>query len=185
MTDNQIKRSIYDSPEDGYRKLFDQYHSYVYTIVFQILRGCGSQRDVEDCVVDVFSDVLIHYDSSYEGSIKAFIGTVAKNKAINLKHSISTRSFRTVSMDEMEIPLPSQQNLQEEAELSDRARILIDKVKELGEPDSTIIIQKYFFDRNSKQIGKIVGMSSTAVRMRCSRALKRLRSVLEELDITL
>jgi RNA polymerase sigma-70 factor (ECF subfamily) len=88
-------------------------------------------------------------------------------------------------MDEMEIPLPSQQNLQEEAELSDRARILIDKVKELGEPDSTIIIQKFFFDRSSKQIGKIVGMSSTAVRMRCSRALKRLRSVLEELDITL
>lgn len=185
MTDSQIKQTIYDSPEQGYRRLFDEYHGYVYTIVFQILRGYGSQRDVEDCVVDVFSDVIMHFDSSREGPIKAFIGTVAKHKAINLRRSFTAKSNRTVSMDEMETPLPSQQNVQEEAELSDTASILIDKVKELGEPDSTIIIQKFFFDRNSKEIGKIIGMSSAAVRMRCSRALKRLRSTLEELDLTL
>jgi RNA polymerase sigma-70 factor (ECF subfamily) len=57
-------------------------------------------------------------------------------------------------------------------------KLLYDKVEELGEPDSTIIIQKYFFGRSSKEIAEIVQISSDNVRARCSRAVKRLKDVL-------
>ena len=62
---------------------------------------------------------------------------------------------------------------------------MLEKTDELGEPDSTIIIQKYFFGRSSKEIARIVGMSPAAVRVRLSRALKRLRRALEELGVTM
>ena len=59
------------------------------------------------------------------------------------------------------------------------------KVEELGEPDSTIIIQKYFFMRSSAEISKLVSLTPEAVRVRCSRALKKLRETLTAMNISL
>jgi RNA polymerase sigma-70 factor (ECF subfamily) len=184
MTDQELKETIYHSPDEGFRLIFEKYHGYVYTIVFQILRGAGSSRDVDDCVVDVFSDVIMRYDPNREGSVQGFIGTLARNKAINLRRALLSKNWCSVSIDDMDQELPSDQDVQEQTELSETAGILIDRVRELGEPDSTIIIQKYFFDRNSREIGKIVGLSPAAVRVRCGRAVKRLRKILEDLDIS-
>lgn len=61
---------------------------------------------------------------------------------------------------------------------------MIEKINELGEPDSTIIIQKYYYNRSSSEIAKLLSMKSSAVRMRCGRAMKKLRKKLEEADIT-
>ena len=66
------------------------------------------------------------------------------------------------------------------AESSALKELLLNKVKELGEPDSTIIIQKYFYERNAKEISSLIGMNHAAVRMRCSRAVKKLRSLLRD-----
>ncbi|MBQ3947049.1 MAG: sigma-70 family RNA polymerase sigma factor [Ruminococcus sp.] len=55
-------------------------------------------------------------------------------------------------------------------------------MKELGEPDSIIIIQKYYYERNAKEIGRLIGMNAAAVRMRCTRAIKKLRSLLSDID---
>ena len=184
MTDQELKETIYHSPDEGFRQIFEKYHGYVYTIVFQILRGAGSSRDVEDCVVDVFSDVIMRYDPNREGSVQGFIGTLARNKAISLRRALTAKDWYSVSIEDMDQELTSDQNVQEQTELSETASILIDKVKELGEPDSTIIIQKYFFDRNSREIANIVGLSPAAVRVRCGRAIKKLRKLLEDMDIS-
>ena len=39
MNENDIKRMMKESPEEGFRALFDEYWSYAYTIVYSILRG--------------------------------------------------------------------------------------------------------------------------------------------------
>ena len=76
-------------------------------------------------------------------------------------------------------------NVEKAAENSETLQLVLVKIDELEEPDSTIIIQKYFFGRSSAEIARIVGLSPAAVRMRLSRALKRLRAELEELGVTL
>ena len=64
-------------------------------------------------------------------------------------------------------------------------RIILDKIDELGEPDSTIILQKYYYDRSSNEIAELLSMKSSAVRMRAARALGRLRDLLADVGITL
>ena len=73
--------------------LFNEYLNYVYVIVFNRLRGCGSREDIGDCVIDVFMDVFSSYDHKYDidGDIKGFIGTVAKRRAISAFRSITAR----------------------------------------------------------------------------------------------
>ena len=60
---------------------------------------------------------------------------------------------------------------------------LLKCIERLGEPDSTIIMQKYFFMRSSKEIGELVSMTPENVRVRNGRALDKLRKQLETLGI--
>ncbi|MBR6242016.1 MAG: sigma-70 family RNA polymerase sigma factor [Ruminococcus sp.] len=176
MTDPEIISLIENSPRQGHRALFEEYYSYVYAITVNILRGYGSAEDIEECVIDSFASVI--NDLSGE-ALKPFIGTVTRNKALNMRRKLAGHSGRNISIDSDEFSeLPSSERLEQNIEDSERTAFILQKIKELGEPDSTIIIQKYYYERNAKEIGRLTGMKAAAVRMRCSRAIKKLRSLL-------
>lgn len=179
MTERELRTLISRSPSEGHRALFDQYSSYVYAIVWDKLRNAGSREDADECVSDVFAEVFRHLDTVYEGSLKGYIGTVAKRKAINAFRRLSTDSGKTVSLEEG-LDISSDMDVAEDYERSVASRLLLDKVLSLGEPDATIILQKYYYDRNSAEIARIVHLTPVAVRMRLSRALKRLRKLLPD-----
>ena len=181
MTDTDIMELIRKSPPEGHRALFDEYYSYVYAISLNILRNYGSAEDIEECVIDIFASVINKLDESSPGTIKPFIGTVAKHSAISLRRSLAAKAGKTVSIEEEElVQLSSGERIDKNAEKSAMTELLLERVKELGEPDSTIIIQKFFYELNSAEIGRMVSMKPTTVRMRCSRAVKKLRSLLRD-----
>jgi len=51
-------------------------------------------------------------------------------------------------------------------------------VRSLGEPDCTIIIQQYFYDRTAKEIANNIGMTAAAVQKRSTRAREKLKDML-------
>ena len=51
-------------------------------------------------------------------------------------------------------------------------------IKGLGEPEATMIIHKYYYNMRSGEIGKKLSMPAGTVRVRCSRALKKLKALL-------
>jgi RNA polymerase sigma factor (sigma-70 family) len=72
-----------------------------------------------------------------------------------------------------------------EAEKNELSEQLLKCISELGYPDSVIIIQKYYYSRSSKEIAEMTGLNAAGVRVRCGRAMKRLKKLLEENGITL
>ena len=60
---------------------------------------------------------------------------------------------------------------------------MADCIRSLGEPDSTIVIQKFYYNKNSSQIAGLLSMKPSAVRMRVKRAAARLRKALAERGI--
>jgi len=186
MTDSELRDCIRQSQESGCRALFDTYFHYVYAIVHHILRDCAGREDVEECVMDVFMDVVRHFDTEHEGSVKAYIGTAAKRRAIDRYRTITSNGRHTVAMETEQLcTLPDRLRVEQSVESTEQNRILLTCVRALGEPDASIIIQKYFYDRNAAEIARVLGLSAAAVRMRCSRAMKRLEKLLSEKGITL
>lgn len=180
MTDQEILSLIKRSPQQGHRALFEEYYSYVYAIAINILRGYGSAEDVEECVIDSFAAVINNLNGE---ALKPFIGTVTRNKALNMRRDLAGEHGRSISVDSDDVgEIPSSERIEQNVENSERTALILQKIKELGEPDSTIIIQKYYYERNAGEIGRLVGMNPAAVRMRCSRAIKKLRSLLGGLD---
>ncbi|HAJ97616.1 MAG TPA: RNA polymerase subunit sigma-24 [Ruminococcus sp.] len=186
MTDSELRELLKRSPNDGHQELFHEYFPYVYTIVFRKLQNVASMEDVEECVSDVFAEIFRHYDthSEYDGDLKGYISTIANRKAVDMFRILSRNQGNTISMDEIG-EMDSGIDIVQNAEQSAQNRMVLQAVKDLGEPDTTIILQRYYFGYSSREIAKNLNLSAVAVRMRCSRALKQLRKKLEQSGITM
>ena len=188
MTDKEYRILYEKSAREAQNKIFDEYFNYVYAIVFNKLRSCASKEDIEECVSDVFADVFGHFstETSHSGDMKGFIGTVAARRAVSCFRSISAKNGKTVPMEGSDADsIADDTDIISNTEASELRSILLRLVKELGEPDTAIVMQKYYYGLNSKEIAEIVSMEPAAVRVRCTRALRKLKEKLTALDINL
>ncbi|MBR6241918.1 MAG: sigma-70 family RNA polymerase sigma factor [Ruminococcus sp.] len=188
MTDNEYKALHSRSPRAAQNAFFDEYVNYVYAIVYNKLRSCGRNEDMEECVGDVFAAVFQFFDRNEprDGDLKGIIGTIASRKAIEYFRRLSRRANDTVSIDDENFAeMPDSQNVHEMAERSEMRAILMRSIHSLGDPDSTMIIQKYYYNMNSRQISEKLSMSPDTVRVRLSRAVKKLKNLLSAQGIDL
>lgn len=187
MTHEEFRSKMKVSSEQAHKELFETYCNYVYTIVFNRLRSAASREDIEECVCDVFADVYCCYDSekAVSGDISGFIGTIARRKAgLLYKRKIADGS--PVSMDDESVQqLSSEQNVEKDTDDNERREIILDTIAQLGEPDSTIIIQKYYYGRSAKEIAELVHLTPENIRVRSGRAVKKLKEMLEKAGISL
>lgn len=187
MTHEELRSELEKSESQAQRKLFDQYCSYVYTIVYSRLRSCCTREDIEECVSDVFADIFSSYrtDGDFSGEVSGFVGTIARRKSADVyKKHISDRITMPID-DEAAQHIAAETDIEEDHAAKELRKEILNMIDSLGEPDSVIIMQKYYFGRSSKEISEIVSLSPAAVRVRCGRAVKRLRKTAEQSGLKL
>ncbi len=186
MTDQELKEYMKRSPEECMKAIFDEYCNYVYIIAATKLKSCGTTEDIEECVSDTFTEVFkkINNLGDRDGDLKGFIGVIAKRKAIDMYRKLSVKVYRTISDDDKGIiEIPSGENIIESTEMSERNSILFNKIKELGEPDTSIIIKQYYYNMTVAEIGRAISMTADAVQKRSIRARQKLKKMLCEVGI--
>ena len=186
MKDTELRQLMEQSVQICHRAVFDKYCNYVYAIVINVLRSCGTREDIDDCVSDVFMKIYKRFDEGldFSDNLKGFIAAVSRNTAIDAFRKITIRNNRNVSIDDEDMDeLHSGELIVEDTEKKEQSRIIFGKIQELGEPDSTIIIQQYFYNRTAKEIAESISMTAAAVQKRSSRAKQNLRTLLTEAGI--
>ena len=181
MTDLQWHELMEKSPAEGYRALIDEYGNLVYAIVLNKLKGVATRHDIEDCVSDVFVELFQNFEkySPSVGTLKGFLSTIAKRTAIDAYRRLARHQNRTSSIEEDEIELVSScENPEKVTEKKLYNRHVWDVIKNLGEPDSTIIIRQYFYEQTASEIGRALSMTANAVHKRSQRAREKLREIL-------
>ena len=121
MTDNEILESIYSDEVNGFILLVDTYANMVYRIVGSILYET-TQNDIEECVCDTFVAFYNNIDvvDLSRGSIRGYLGVIARRRAINLYHTIcadDTKAFDEYTVEEMSDILENEE-LEANADLS-------------------------------------------------------------------
>jgi RNA polymerase sigma-70 factor (ECF subfamily) len=76
-----------------------------------------------------------------------------------------------ISLDEA---IPANEETESAAIHNLEADELINSVLALGEPDSKIILYRYYFDLPSKQIANLLGLKQNTIDQRMRRALAKL-----------
>lgn len=182
MTDSELRELMRVSAEKGRRALFDEYCAYVYAIAAMKLKNCASREDIEECVSDVFAEIYraCSGDNGYDGDLRGIIGVIARRTATDYFRRLSVRSRRSVPIDDTVGELRSSEDIAASAESAELSRILMSCVKSLGEPDTTIITQQYYYGRTVREIAAVLKMTDSAVQKRSVRARAKLRELLSE-----
>ncbi|WP_295088389.1 sigma-70 family RNA polymerase sigma factor [Ruminococcus sp.] len=186
MTDEKILTLMREAPSNGQQALFEKYYNYVFSIVSRIIKGFGSHNDSEECVIDIFASIMMKMHPDDNISLKSYIGTVARNTAISMRRSLASKNNSCISYDDETIAeIAGDENIEENTDTSVLAEQLLSKIEKLGPTDSVIIVQKYYYNKTSGEIAEMTGMSAAAVRVRCGRAMNRLKKLLNADGITL
>ena len=157
-------------PERALQQMLGAYTGLVYHAAAAVL-GRSSHEEIEECVSDAF---LVIYKSRdrldfAQGSVKAYLCATARNLAINrLK---KREGAREVPLDAL---AQSTAVTEDDALRNLEAEELVNAVLALGEPDSRIILYRYYFALPSKQIASLLGIKQNTVDQRLHRALSKL-----------
>ncbi len=175
MTDRELLLLISEDKVKGFSLLVDTYSALIYKIVSSVVLPVGTREDAEECVSDAF---LAFYNNLEDvdleiGSIKGYLAVIAKRRAINLYHTLKRAKSTNVPLDEQTDLYDSDGTADYETKAA-----LVKAVKDLGEPDSTIVTRKYILGETAKEIGEYVGLSAEAVQKRLERSMDKLKVML-------
>ncbi|MGG6268811.1 sigma-70 family RNA polymerase sigma factor [Leptolyngbya sp. AN03gr2] len=155
--------------------LYDRYAQQVYSLAYRIL---GNSEEAEDITQDVFLTFWQKdaYQSS-RGSLKAFLTTLTRSKAIDKLRAQGTRSRflqRWQRLSEQETP-SSLEDLAR-SEQSDRVRHAL---AYLSESEREVLQIAYFEGLSQSEIAKRLNLPLGTVKTRSRQGLLKLRQRLE------
>lgn len=141
------------------------------------LARTGSAAVADDVVSDTMVEALAsleRYDS-HRGSLAGWLFTIAGRRIID-RHRASGRFHRALSR--LRSHIEPDDDVAEMAIRNEEAGRVRAAVARLSGDDREIILLRYAAGLNSREIGDTLGLSAGAVRMRLSRATKRLANQL-------
>ena len=174
MEDKELLRLLKYSPQEGLAAVVKQYSAYVYKIAYTRLGRVCSREDIEEAVSDIFMRFFLasQNETTQIRSVCAYLSAISQRHCINIFNRQIRRS--------PEVPLDEIENTVCDDITAESNYELIDAVQSLGEPDSDIIIRRYYFGQPVSEIANDLHIRSNTVSQRLSRGLKRLRKILEE-----
>lgn len=180
MEDRKLLSLLKKDANAGMEQLMNQYAGLVYAVVRARLSDtCCISSDIEDCVADVFSE-FYHGLSAFDpaiSSIKSYLCVMARNDATDLLRRRAKQRGQ-IWLDDEQSLLQVADDMEIESDLAEQElrREVLAAVKQLGEPDASILIRKYYLGETTKQIADALGLSASNVDTRTHRALYKLRN---------
>ena len=176
MTDKKWIRAIAARDEGAMNRLMNQYSRLLWTVAGDVLRGVGSEEDLEECVADVFVCLWMNPEKFYpaRGSLKSYLCLMARSRALNRLRQLSRQSalpLETLPPTEE----PEAEDLLESRQRSEALRAAIDQLRE---PDREILVRRYYDGQKPREIAEALDLPVKQIENRLYRAKRLLRDQL-------
>ncbi len=179
MTESQklLREYVANGSETAFRELVARYINLVYSTALRIVEG--DVQLAEDVTQTVFARLSRHAqklsrDSMLGGWLHRDTCFVAA-KTMRRERRRRAREREAALME----PIQHHDNLESIAPLLDQA------INLLGTADRTAILLRFFEQRDFRSVGVALGTTEDAARMRVTRALEKLHSILKRRGIAL
>ncbi len=175
MTENKALRQLQQGSTDALKWFIVKYTPYVSTIIYNIIGSCMCSADVEEVTSDVFFALWENADKVNSGSVRGYLGSIARNKAKN--------KFREAGFDQ---PLDEELYISEDLPLEEQhmeqelQAVVRQNVLDMTEPDREILLRYYYYYQSIPRISREMGMSTSNIKVRLHRARNALRSALTD-----
>lgn len=177
QSDEELMRAVQAGDSEAFEGIFDRYHRPLFSF---FVRLTGDRPGSEDLVQDVFVRVL-RYRASYDAArpFRAWLYQMARNAASDRRQASASRATGEELRDELRDAAPSP-----------LARVVGDERRQLVErglgtlPDDAreAIVLSRVDGLSHREVGRILGCSEAAARVRVFRAVQQLRRAVERLQ---
>jgi RNA polymerase sigma factor (sigma-70 family) len=173
-----LRRYAEDRSEAAFSELVRRHLDLVYGAALR--RTGGDAHRAADVAQQVFGALARDARRlSRHAAIPAWLHTATRNAALNLMISEHRRKARESAAAEAAPEAPG-----EPADWERLKPVLDEAIDELPGPDREAVVLRFLERREFSEIGMALRMSADAARMRTSRALEKLRALLERRGIT-
>lgn len=160
----------------GLEALMDAYVPYVSAIVWNILKNFMSAEDAEEVVSDVFLAAWNQSSDLEVGHVKGWLGAVARNKAKNKLRQIG----KTLLLDDSILDIPSPDNLTEDIERKDEAKMVRRAVDSMPAEEREVFLRYYYYAQSVKEISVSMRLNESTIKTKLMRGRAKLKEVLSK-----
>lgn len=181
MQDDELMNILKTDPNTGMTLLLRQYAGLIYSVVKHKLAGQSfCDADIEHCVADTFSEFYCDLDKFREaaGSIRAWLCVIARHNAFDrLRRFKKETGILSLDAEGVAEPQDNAFSVEESLITKEFKEELLQEIKALGQPDSTILLRKYYLCQSSKEIAEKLNLTVSSVDTRAHRAIQKLRNL--------
>ena len=183
MDDNRIIELFWSRSEEAISETQKKYGAYCRYIAKNVL---GSDEDAEECVNDTYLKVWNSVPPARPQNFSAFIGTVARNLALNkLDFKIAKKmgAQTNLALSELEEVIPdSKKDPSDELALRDALNGFLSSLPRLTR---MMFVRRYWYLSPIREIARDYGVSESRVKVTLMRTRNRLKEHLEKEGINI
>lgn len=161
--------------------LVEKYNKLVYKICYDML---GSSLDAQDTTQEVYLSLYINferYGNLSENDIKNIICKIALNKCKDILKSKARKLQNLTSDDQIALEnYESDNDIEEEIYLKDRANYLSKIINELKEPYNDVLRKYYLEELSLEEMAKLRNTSKATIKMQIHRGKNLLKEKIEK-----
>ena len=171
------------SNKEKFDILYKNYYKYVYKIAFSILK---SEKHIDDTVQESFMKIwksIEKLNINDKEGCKAFISVVTKNTAINKYNKDKKSASNFVEIEDTVLFATTRDDSSDPADIivnDDTIDYIHNKIKELGDKYSDVMLLKYKYDYTPEEIAELTGINLKTVYTKLSRGREILKSKLSK-----
>ena len=175
--DSELVERAKHGDEDAYAELVTRHQALAARTAYVIT---GNDAEAEEAAQEGFVKAFYALDRFRSGApFRPWLLRIVANEAINRRRAAGRRPTVELSVV-MDRPSNDTALSPEGAALaSERRALLLAALREMREEDRLVIAYRYFFDLAEAEMADALGVARGTVKSRLSRALGRLREVLE------
>jgi len=161
---------------------YEKYNHQIRVIVARILSNANQSGDIEDCVNEVYLEIMTNLQKYNEskGSLSAFIAIIARSTALDYCKSNRRKHSELIGdakIDYITDPLEVEDQID--------FTMLIDMIFEkLNEQESILFTMKYLYHYPAEEIAKSFKINRNAVDGRVNRLKQKIQKLLIKGGIT-
>lgn len=177
--DLKLIQGLKAQDENALNTCINRYHSYASYIIANIIGKALPHEDIEEVMMDVFLAVWDHADSidiTVSSSLKPYIGTVARNKAINKLRTSSKYNSTVLLEDEIAIDT---KDFTKDILNNELKGILLETLNQLSKDERICFINYYYYQKPIRLISEETGINESTIKSKLSRGRSKLKELLE------
>ena len=176
MTEATALLRLQEGREDALVWFIEKYTPYVCTVIRYIIGSSMAEADVEEAASDVFLVLWEQAERVSPGSVRPWLGGVARNKA---RQKLRDRGL-TLSLDE-DLLVCDGSDLEGELLRAERDRAVRAAVLAMEPTDRAIFLRYYYHCQPVAAISRELKLPLSTVKSRLRRGREKLREKLERI----